>query len=148
MVLYSGIQDPTNSLQSFCHNVRSAFLDEGLLKLNLGEKLIPLPLQVPVVATRRLTRDPIMDEQQKWPLRPRIDATDLHRKYKDSVLMKDVQLQEIHISEIGLKKVLYENIVVPGYRNIATFSLPGFDADGTEPLQTELEARIPVRTPD
>lgn len=44
--------------------------------------------------------------------------------------MKDVQLQELHISEIGAKKVLYEGIVVAGNRNIATVSLPGTVGDG------------------
>lgn len=49
---------------------------------------------------------------------------------------------------MGLKEVLYDNVVVAGYRNIATFPLPGVDADGAEPLQSELEDSIPVWTPD
>lgn len=89
-----------------------------------------------------------MGKQREGFLRPRIDATDIHRKYKDVVLMKDVRLQELYISEIGLKKVLYEDVVVAGYRNVATVSLPGTAGDGMKPLQIELDASIPVRTPE
>lgn len=78
----------------------------------------------------------------------RIDATDIHRKYKAFVLMKDVQLQEMHVSEIGRKKLLYEDVVMSGYRNIATVSLPGTAGNGTKPLQTELDVSIPVRGPE
>ena len=142
--LYSRIEDPTTSLQRLCHNIRSTLLDKGLMKLDPCQRST-IPFQVKLIDTKRLTRGPIMGEQQKWLLRPRFDATD--RKYKDFVLMKDVHLQEIHISAIGLKEVLYENVVVPGYRNIATLSLPGFDADSAEPLETELDEIVPVITP-
>lgn len=91
MGLYSRIEDPTTSLQGFCQNVCSELLDEGLLKLIPGEKFTP-PLQVRVISTKRLTRDPVMGKRQKFQLRPRFDATDLHRKYKDFVFLKDLQL--------------------------------------------------------
>ena len=147
MALYSRIEDPTTSVQRFCQHIRKTFVSEGLMKLDPFQKTAR-PLQVRMIDTRRLARNPIMGEQQKSHIRPRIDATNIHGKYKDFMLMKNVQLQEIHISEIGLKEVLYENVVVPGYRNIATIPLPGIAADGTEPLQTELDDSIPVRTPE
>lgn len=146
--LFSRIEDPSASLHRFCLDVRSKLLDEGLLKPDPAQKTASI-LQVKVIGTTRLAGvsvAPVLHKQQR-PSRPRFDATDLHNKYKDSVLMKDVRLREMHLSEIGLKEVLYENVVVAGYRNIATFLLPGIHADGTEPLQAELEASIQVRTP-
>lgn len=74
-------------------------------------------------------------------VKQRIDATDIHHKYKDFVLMKDIQLQELHISEIGLKDALYEDVVVSGYRNVATVFLPGTGGHSMKPLQTETNAR-------
>ena len=150
MALYSRIEETTTSLQSFCQNVRSTVLDKGLLKLNSIQTLT-LPFHVKVISTHRLARDPVgpnLVKEPKWPLKPRFDALGLHRKYEDFVLMKDIQLQQIHISEIGLKKVLYDNVIVAGYRNIATVPLPGVDTDGAAPLQTELEASIPVLSPN
>lgn len=143
--LFSRLEDPTKSLQRFCQGVNSDLRDEGLMKLRPFENG-QVPLQTRVMDTRRLARDPTMDKQHKRS-KPRIDATNIHRKYKDFVLMEDVRLQELHISEIGLRKVQYEDVMVAGYRNIATVALPGNAGDGTEPLQAKTEVRIPVRTP-
>ena len=147
MRFYSRVEDPTNALQMFSQEDRSTLREKGLLKLD-PLQTYQMPLQARVISTDRLPRDPAMSKHQKWPLKQRFDATDIHRKYKEVVLMKDVQLQELHISEIGLKKVLYENVVVAGYRNIASVPLPGIAADGTDQLQTELDARIRVRSPE
>lgn len=146
MRLYSRIEDPTNCLQRFCQGVRSTLQDEGLLK-QLPWETNELPPQTRLMDTRRLARDSTMAKSKYYP-RPGFDATGIHRKYKDCVLMKDVRLQELHISELGRKKVLYEDVMVDGYRNIATLSLPGTAGDGTRPLQSEMVVSIPVRDPN
>lgn len=130
----------------FCHGAGLDLRDKGLLKRN-SLQTYPTPFQTKVMSTIRLARDPATGKQQNWVSKPRFNAQDIHRKYKDTVLMKDDRLQELYISEIGLKKVLYEDVVVAGYRNVATVSLPGTTGGGTKPLQTELDASIPVRTP-
>lgn len=144
MYLYSRIKDPTNFLQRFCQGVRAILRNEGLLKLNPSEDY-STSFQTRVINTTRLSRGPAMGKnmKRKGYLVPRVAATDIHRKYKDYVLMEDVQLQELHISELGLKKVLYEEGMVVGYRNTATVRLPGTAGDGTEPLQTEMKASVP-----
>ncbi len=143
--LFSRIEDSTNSLQGFCQEVHRTLRDEGLLKLD-PLQTDQVPLQTSLINTTRLTRGPAMGKNMRY-LAPRFDATDIHRKYKDYVMMEGVQLQELHISELGLKKVLYEDVVVAGYRNIATVRLPGTAGDGTKPLQTEMKASVPVRSP-
>ena len=150
MYLFSRIEDPTNSLQRLCQGVRSLLQTEGLLKLNpLQNHSLP-PFQTRVINTIRLIRGPAMGKNMERGgyLTPRFDATDINRKYKDYVLLEDVQLQELHISELGLKEVLYEDDVVAGYRNTATVRLPGTAGDGTKPLQTEMSASFPVRSPN
>ena len=141
--LFSRIEDPTNSLQGFCHEVYLGLRDEFKREFS---QTYPIPFQTRVIHTIRSIPEPATGKQRKG-LRTRIDATDILRKCKDVILMKNVKLQELHISEIGLKKVLYEDVAVAGYRNVATVSLPGTAGDGTKPLQTELDASIPVRTP-
>lgn len=145
--LYSRIEDPTNTLHKFCQRVRTTLRDEGLLRLDPLVQSFQIPFHTKLLNTNRLVRDPVKGKSQKYFLRPRIDATDIHRKYKDFVLTKDVQLEELHISEIGLKKVLYEDVLVAGYRNIATVPLPGAAGNVTKPLQTELDVSIPVYDP-
>lgn len=146
MRLYSRVEDPTNALQMFSQEVRSTLREKGFLKLD-PLQTYQMPLQARVISTDRLPRDPAMSKHQKWPLKQRYDATDIHRKYKDVVLMKDVQLQELPIREIGLKEVLYENVVLAVYRNIATLYLPSTARDNLKPLKTEMKAGIPAREP-
>ena len=144
--LYSRIEDPTNTFHKFCQRVRTILRDEGLLRLDPLVQSFQIPFHTRLLDTNRLDGDSVNDKHPRF-LRPRIDATDIHRKYKDFVLMKDVQLEELHISKIGLKKVLYEDVLVAGYRNIATVPLPGAARNVTKPLQTELGVSIPVYSP-
>ena len=139
--LYSRFNDPTGFLQEFCERILFMLRDAGLLKTNaFFTNIVQKSLQTRLVSTARLPDHP-------GGLPPKFDATEIHSKYKDYVWMKGVQLQELNITQIGRSKVLYDDVVMDGYRNSAKIVLPGAAGNGTRPPQTEVDARSLDRDP-
>ena len=132
MCLYAYIEEPMGLLLSLCRGLSQHFPDADLERRDPSQRDRGglEYFQTRVIDTKglksELNSSKPSQKKMKRSLVPRFDARDLCVKYKDVIWAKNVHLDRVCISEIGVYNS-YEDEECVGvrYNDIASVSLPG-----------------------
>ncbi len=131
MRLYTFIKEPTGILQSFCNCISRKYMDAGLERRDPLQGYGELPIyQTRVIDTTGLNSGVFNTKPSlkhlKQDMRPKIDARDIIKKFKDIAWAKGVHLDRVCISAVK-PKTIYENGQQVGvkFHDIVSIPLPG-----------------------